>query len=87
MNIYLGKSSKRGEFQSVFLALDVTTEKTDIAHILILIRGATKGLSDHADLLGLVSVRGITAVLDVKQAELELLCNRVPHLSQSKLLG
>jgi len=69
------------------LALDVTTEITGTVHILILIRGATKGLSDHADLLGLVSVRGITCGLDVKKAVLELLRNRVPHLPRSKLTG
>jgi len=72
------QSSKAGEFQYFSLAFDESADMTDTAQILVFIRGVTKCLSVHEDLLGLVSLRGTTRGLDVKEAVLELLHKRVP---------
>jgi len=62
-------SSKAGEFQYFPLAFNESTDMTDIAQILVFIRGVTKYLSIHEDLLGLVSLRGTTRGLDVKELQ------------------
>ena len=63
-----------------------STDMIDTAKILVFIRGETKPLSVHEDLLGLVSLRGTTRGLDVKEAVLKLLRNRVSDLPLSKLV-
>ena len=55
--------------------------------MLLFICGVTEPLSVHEDLLGLVFLCTTTRGLDVKEAVLKLLCNRVPHLPLSKLVG
>ena len=60
---------------------------SDTAQILEFIHGVTKDLSVHEDLLGLVSLRGTTLGVDIKEVVLKLLHNRVPDLSLSKLVG
>ena len=60
---------------------------SDTAQILVFIRGVTKDLSVHEDILGFVSLRGTTCGVDIREAVLKLLHNRVPDLSLSKLVG
>ena len=60
---------------------------SNTAQILVFIRSVTKDLSVHEDLLGLVSLRGTTRGVDINEAVLKLLHNRVPDLSLSKLVG
>ena len=55
--------------------------------MLVFIRGVTESLSAHEDLLGLVSLHSIALGLDVKEAVLKLLRDRVPDLPLSKLIG
>ena len=62
-----------------FLAFDESTDMTDTAQMLVFIRGVTKPLFVHKDLLGLVSLRGTTRGLDVKETMLKLL--RDPNLT------
>ena len=80
-------SSKTGKFQCFSRAFDESTDVSDIAHILVLIRGVTKDLSVHKDFLKLVSLRGTTCGVDIKEALLKLLHNAGPDLSLSKLVG
>ena len=55
--------------------------------MLVFIRSVTESLSVHEDLLGLVSLHSTTLGLDVKEAVLKLLRDRVPDLPLSKLVG
>ena len=59
---------------------------SDTGQILVFIRGVTKDLSVHENLLGFVSLRSMTREVDIKEAVLKLLYNRIPDLL-SKLVG
>ena len=80
-------SSKTSEFQCFYLAFDESSDTTDTAQMLVFIRGVTESLSVHEDLLGLVSLHRTTRGLDVKEAVLKLLRDRVLDLPLSKLVG
>jgi len=86
-DLYEQLSSKTGEFQYFSLACDESAVMTDTVQILVFIRGETKCLSVDEDLPELVSLRGTTRDLDVKEAVLKLLRNRVPDSPLSKVIG
>ena len=54
--------------------------------MLVFIRRVTESLSVHEDLLGLVFLRSTARGLDLKEAVLKLLRDRVPDLPLSKLV-
>ena len=70
-----------------FLAFDESTDMTNTAQMLVFIRGVTEPLSVHEHLFGLVSLCGTAHGSDVKEVVLKLLCDRVPDLPKSKLVG
>jgi len=87
VKIHLGNYLLKQMNFNISLAFDESADMTDTAHILVFIRRVMKRLSVHEDLLGLVSLCDTTRGLDVEEAVLKLLRNRVPDLPLSKLIG
>ena len=79
-------SLKTSEFQCFSLAFDESGNTTDTAQMLVFIHGVTTPLSVHKDLLELISLHCTTRGSDVKEV-LKQLCDRVPDLPLSKIIG
>ena len=69
------------------LAFDESSDIKDTAQLAVFIRGVSSELSVHEDLLGLVSLRGRTRVIDTKEAVVRFLHEKIPDVSLSKLCG
>ena len=65
VKIYLGNYLLKQVNFNISLAFDDSADMTDTAQMLVFNCGVTKCLSDHEDLLGLVSLHGTTSGLDV----------------------
>ena len=79
--------SKAKSFMCFSLAFDESSDIKDTAQLAEFIRGVSSELSVHEDLLGLVSLRGRTRGVDIKEAVVRLLYEKIPDLSLNKLCG
>ena len=69
------------------LAFDKSSYIKDTAQLAVFISGVSAELSVHGDLLGLVSLRGRTRGVDIKEAVVRLLYKKIPDVSLNKLCG
>ena len=59
----------------------------ETAQLAVFIRGVSSELSVHEDFLGLVSLRGRTRGVDIKETVVRLLYEKIPDISLNKLCG
>ena len=86
-NITLQLAAKSAKFIFFSLAFDESNDITDTAQLSIFIRGITDDFEIHEDLLAIEGLHECTRGIDVAEAVVKVVAERIPNLSWNKLAG